>query len=164
MDACSEQTSKRTRRDDVPEWKRLEFEEALHRERMGGAGLLKLLLTWFAQRKINAQEFGVACWYSTETNTKGGSYFRYAIPAGRRTGFYQNSVDKVLPGPGPLVFETIPGTSRKEKERTELTVALSAVWERIEQDVLSNPGMLSEIDKRSWPPCYKNHPHSQESV
>ena len=65
----------------------------------------------------------------------------------------------MLPGPGPLVFETIPGTSRKEKERTELTVAFfPAVWERIEQDVLSNPGMLSEIDKRSWPPSYKNHP------
>ena len=155
MDACSEQTSKRTRRDDAPEWKRLEFEEALHRERMGGAGLLNLLFTWFAQRKINAQEFGVACWYGTEANIKGGSYFRYAIPPGRQTGFYQKSLDKVLPGPGPLVFETIPGTSRKEKERTELTVVFSTVWEPIEQDVLSNPGMLSEIDKRSWPPCYK---------
>ena len=127
MDACSEQTSKRARRDDVPEWKRLEFEEALHRERMGGAGLLNLLFTWFAQRKINAQEFGVACWYGTEANKKGGSYCRYAIPPGRQSGKYQDSLDKVLPGPGPLVFETIPGTSRKEKERTDLTVAFSVV-------------------------------------
>ena len=64
---------------------------------------------------------------------------------------------------GHVACERLAST-RKEKERTELTVAFSAVWERIEQDVLSNPGMLSEIDKRSWPPCYKKPSPSQESV
>ena len=64
---------------------------------------------------------------------------------------------------GHVACERLAST-RKEKERTELTVAFSAVWERIEQDVLSSPGMLSEIEKRSWPPCYKNHPHNQENV
>ena len=64
---------------------------------------------------------------------------------------------------GHVACERLAST-RKEKERTDLAVAFSAVWERIEQDVLSSPGMLSEIGKRSWPPCYKKTSPSQESA
>ena len=141
----------------MPKWAHEEEQQRLHKERIGGANLLNLLLAWYAQRKINAQDLCVACHHCEIANVKGASFARYVSPPGRQSGKYQDSLNRILPGPGPLFVDKVPGVAPGSEERGELSVALSAVWERIEQDVKTNKLLQAEIERSAWPPAYKNH-------
>eukprot|EP00959_Pyramimonas_sp_CCMP1952_P208617 4364086-Pyramimonas_sp.AAC.1 len=64
------------------------------------------------------------------------------MPPGRQTGKYQQQLNGVLPGPGPVVWDRIPTTLRSTSARSKTYVPFAAVWELMCDDIQRGPDML----------------------
>ena len=68
--------------------------------RAAGAKLLKHFLGSYAQSKMSAKDFCVACHFAAVAGTPGAQFDMYALGPDHASGHYQRHLDHVLLGPG----------------------------------------------------------------
>ena len=74
-----------------------------HEERVAGAELMRLLLTWYASCKLTAQQFCVACHFCQLSGVKGASFEMYSVEPGKGSGFYQKTSTQSFHVLGPCM-------------------------------------------------------------
>ena len=132
-------------------------EERREQWRAAGSNLLKHLISLNAMGKLSAQDTCIACFYAHEGGMLGADFSKYMGKPGLGSGRYQKILDRHLPGPGPVFFESVPTVTHTGSARSSTPIPFAALWENVCTDVEDNPGILTKVQGTKWPPIYDSH-------
>ena len=143
----------------VPSWRAQESAAAANRTRHAGASLFKHLLGLFAERKISAKDFAIACHWCHESKVPGADFAAYGLAPGQSSdGAYQRYLDKSIPPMAPIYFLDAPCNIRGRGTRETRPIPTNPLHECIAREVRGDPSIMERAHRRPWPPCYNNHP------
>jgi len=77
-------------------WNEAELAEEGMRRRTGGANLLRHLQLLYAERKLTAKDFAIACHFCVESEVRGADFAPFAVPPEQATGNYQKAIDRAI--------------------------------------------------------------------
>ena len=144
---------------EIPQWRLDENALDSGRVRAAGASLFQHLLVLFAQKKLSAKDFAIACHWCSEARVPGAEFGKYAAAPGQSSnGKYQRQLDRALPPFGPLYWVNTPLNNRRTSARETKLVPTNPLHEAIAREVRANPDLLAEVARREWPPAYWAHP------
>ena len=91
------------------------------------------------------------------SGTPGADFGLYAMEPGRDSGAFQKHLDLVLPSPEHVMTVTVPVTTRKKREQSDLVLHMSAAHEAIASEVRNDPTLIEDHGEE-LPLCYHEHP------
>ena len=142
----------------MPSWRRSADAAANLRARQAGADLLKHLTLLYAEKKLTAVDFSLACHYCTEAGVRGADFEQFAVPPGQSTGNYQKTVDRALPAFDPLYRMEVPMMERGTMHRQVREIPLNPLHEAVAREVRADPSLLERVSTTPWPDSYMSHP------
>ena len=103
----------------VPSWKAARHAEEARDIRVAGASLFSHLLTLFAERRVSAKDFCIACHWAAQANVPGADWSSYSVAPGQTSdGNYQKHLDTIIPPHSPTYVLEVPcnlrGTGLRE--------------------------------------------------
>ena len=126
--------------------------------RAAGAKLLEHLLLMFAEKKLTAKDFPIACHWCAEAEVKGAEFSKYVVPPGQSTGNYQRVVDKVVV-PFPYVYPVkTPVMLRNTSRRVTVDIPMNPLHEAIAREIRHDPTIMDRTAHMEWPRTYLEHP------
>ena len=89
--------------DAIPSWRAQQSAEEANRARQAGANLFKHLLGLFAERKVTAKDFAIACHWCRAAGVPGADFSSYGLAPGQASdGAYQRYLDRAIPPHAPI--------------------------------------------------------------
>ena len=141
-----------------PHWRADQHADDLNEIRRAGASHFKHLLGLFAERKISAKDFAIACYWANAAKIAGADWALYAVAPGQSSdGAYQRFLDKAIPPHSPIYVLELPTNVRGRGTRESTVLHLNPLHECIARGVRNDPDILNAVETRAWPPCYNEH-------
>ena len=143
---------------------------AVHQRRTAASNLLEALLSLYGLCKLSAKDLCILTYYAALAFASSDVDFdMYAYPPGKPGARYQEHLDKVLPGPGPLYTVDVPMWDRGGSRVVKQTL-VSYLPERLRAEVDGDSGLRSALDSgpgdvpsEMQPACYTEHTMVQEA-
>ena len=126
---------------------------------------MRLLLGWYAESKVSAKDFAIACHLCSTAGVVGADFERWATEPGQPSeGMYQRRLDKVLPARAPLCWVATPYLANGSKQRNVVAIPTVLLHECIAREIKSNPDIIASTDPDRLPPSYRRHPLVQQAL